>query len=65
MLCNHGTEDWTIDKGDRIAQIVFEKYMKNVEWIEETLTETKRGADGFGSTEKRETTKYINMPSIV
>ena len=50
ILFNHGDEDFIIKKGDRIAQIIFEKIFIN-ELVEvEELTFTKRGASGFGST---------------
>ena len=45
-------ESYTIDKGDAIAQMVIAKH-ETVEFVEaEDLSETNRGADGFGSTGK-------------
>ena len=50
ILFNHGDEDFIIKKGDRIAQIIFERIFMN-ELVEvEELTFTKRGDGGFGST---------------
>ena len=50
ILINLGAEPFTINNGDRIAQMVFKK-VAHVEWkIVETLSETKRGEGGFGST---------------
>lgn len=50
ILFNHGDEDFIIHRGDRIAQIIFEKIFIN-ELVEvEELTFTKRGDGGFGST---------------
>jgi dUTP pyrophosphatase len=50
ILVNLSPEDVTIEAGDRIAQLVFARFeqaaFKNVEM----LTETDRGAGGFGST---------------
>ena len=41
---------FTINRGDRIAQLVLTKYEK-INWkIIEELPETKRGIGGFGST---------------
>lgn len=51
-LINLSTETFTIKTGDRIAQMVIARHEK-AEWISvETLSETKRGEGGFGSTGK-------------
>jgi dUTP pyrophosphatase len=53
ILINLGSEPFTINNGDRIAQMVF-KSVANVDWkIVESLTETARGEGGFGSTGHR------------
>ncbi len=50
ILANFGKEPFSINCGDRIAQLVVSKYEK-VEWEEtNTLPETTRGTGGFGST---------------
>lgn len=50
ILINWGEEDFTIENGDRIAQMVIAKY-ERVEWEESAdLTETERGSGGFGHT---------------
>jgi len=50
ILVNHGEEDFTIRRGDRIAQLVISPVVQ-AEWAEvESLDETARGAGGFGST---------------
>lgn len=50
ILVNLSTEPFTINNGDRIAQIVVSKY-ERVEWVEvDDLDETERGSGGFGST---------------
>lgn len=51
ILINHDLhETFTIKRGDRIAQLVFQKVEK-AEFIEvETLPGSGRGTDGFGST---------------
>jgi dUTP pyrophosphatase len=50
ILINLGQEPFSIQPGDRIAQMVFAPVTRGV-WDEvETLDETERGAGGFGST---------------
>lgn len=52
-LINHGFIPFTINKGERIAQAVLNK-IELIDWnIRETLTETTRGAEGFGSSGKQ------------
>ena len=50
ILVNHGEEDFTIRRGDRIAQLVIAPVVQ-AQWAEvDSLDETARGAGGFGST---------------
>ena len=50
ILVNLSTEEFVIEDGERIAQMVIAKH-EQANWIEvETLKETERGAGGFGST---------------
>lgn len=50
ILINHGKEDYTIERGARIAQMVVEKH-EHIEWeVVKSLEETDRGEGGFGST---------------
>lgn len=50
ILINLSNEEFVVEDGERIAQLVFAEY-KQAKWIETTvLTETERGAGGFGST---------------
>lgn len=50
ILINLGEEDFTIRRGDRIAQLVIAPVVQ-ASWSEvESLDETARGANGFGST---------------
>ena len=50
VLFNFGDEDFVVEKGDRVAQLILEKVsMVGAEEVEE-LTDTERGAGGFGST---------------
>lgn len=50
ILVNLSNEDFTIENGERIAQMVISKH-ERAEWIAvEELSETSRGEGGFGST---------------
>ncbi len=50
ILVNLSEEDFTVQDGDRIAQMVIARY-ERVEWeVTDRLDETERGAGGFGST---------------
>ena len=50
ILINHGEEDFTIRRGDRIAQLIVAPVVQ-AQWVEvESLDDTARGAGGFGST---------------
>ncbi|MGG1520166.1 dUTP diphosphatase [Paenibacillus oryzisoli] len=50
LLINHGQEPFTIQRNERIAQMVFQR-VPQVQLREvEELTETARGAGGFGHT---------------
>ena len=52
LLVNLSNEAFTINDGERIAQMVIAKH-EQAQWNEtEALEETKRGAGGFGSTGK-------------
>ena len=47
-MFNFGKADYTVEKGDRIAQIVIAKY-EAIEWEEgDDLSDSVRGAGGFG-----------------
>lgn len=50
ILVNLGNEEFIVERGERIAQIVLAAHGR-MEWEEvETLEETLRGEGGFGST---------------
>jgi len=50
ILINLSNEDFVIENGERIAQLVFAK-VEQAQWLEvETLSDTSRGEGGFGST---------------
>ncbi len=49
ILLNLGQNPYQIHSGDRIAQMVLAKY-EAVEWEEGELSESVRGAGGFGSS---------------
>jgi dUTP pyrophosphatase len=50
MLYNASDEPFDINKGDRIAQIVFQQYLKAEFILTDMLSSTERGEGGFGST---------------
>lgn len=49
-LINLGEENFVIENGDRIAQVVINKYEQAEFELTDSLSETKRGAGGFGHT---------------
>ena len=49
-LINWGTEPFTVNDGDRIAQLVVARCEKVEFVVVDELTETERGTGGFGST---------------
>ena len=50
ILVNLSNDDFVIQNGERIAQMIITKH-ERAEWIEvQELTETSRGKGGFGST---------------
>ena len=52
ILANLGQQEFTVERGMRIAQMVIAKHA-TVEWeIADELSETERGSGGFGSTGK-------------
>ena len=50
VLFNFGQEDFEVSIGDRIAQLILEQISMVPAVKVEELTETERGAGGFGST---------------
>ena len=50
ILINLGQEPFTINRGDRIAQLVIAAYTQTRWQVVETLDDSARGAGGFGST---------------
>lgn len=52
LLINHSNEPFTIANGERIAQMVVAAYQQ-ISWQpSDVLSETERGAGGYGSTGK-------------
>ena len=50
ILVNLGAEDFVIERGERIAQLVLARH-EVIEWEETSeLADSERGAGGFGST---------------
>jgi len=51
-MVNISAEDYTIEKGHKIAQLIIQSFeCSTIEEVDE-LDETKRGEGGFGSTGK-------------
>jgi dUTP pyrophosphatase len=50
ILINLGSESFTVQNGDRIAQLVLSPVYRAVVLEAESLNATKRGSGGFGST---------------
>lgn len=50
ILINLGSEDFTITRGMRIAQMIISQFSHVGFTLVEDLSETKRGVGGFGST---------------
>jgi dUTP pyrophosphatase len=50
ILINHGTEAFTIRRGERIAQMVVAPVSAVTFTVKETLDDTERGSGGHGST---------------
>ena len=50
ILINLGEAPFTIRRGERIAQLVIAPVTQATWHVQDTLDETARGADGFGST---------------
>ena len=50
ILINHGSNSFSIRRGDRVAQLVVAPVTRGI-WVEaDTLDHTARGEGGFGST---------------
>lgn len=50
ILINFGSEDFVVENGERIAQMVIAKH-ERADWnLVDNLSETARGEGGFGST---------------
>lgn len=52
ILFNHSNESFEVKTGDRVAQLVVNKYEQAELNLVESLSETKRGDGGFGHTGK-------------
>lgn len=52
LLFNFGEEEFKVEKGDRVAQLVLERIVTPEVQVVEVLAESGRGAGGFGSTGK-------------
>jgi dUTP pyrophosphatase len=52
LVINNGQMDYTVEKGNRIAQLILERCSDADVQVIDTLSEAERGASGFGSTGK-------------
>ncbi|GAB3536662.1 dUTP diphosphatase [Pontibacter brevis] len=50
LLVNLSDQDFIVEDGERIAQMVVARYERITWCAAETLTDTERGAGGYGST---------------
>ncbi len=50
LLINHGRQAFSINRGDRIAQMIIAPITQAVFNVVDTLSKTQRGAGGYGST---------------
>lgn len=53
ILANFGENDFNIEPGDRIAQVVFASVVKAELEVVEELGDTERASGGFGSTGRK------------
>ncbi|MDQ6970622.1 MAG: dUTP diphosphatase [Mariprofundus sp.] len=52
ILINHGQKAFTVQRGDRIAQMIIAPFVQADFQAVQSLTETDRGTGGFGSSGK-------------
>jgi dUTP pyrophosphatase len=53
ILVNHGETDYTVQPGERIAQMIFMPVIQaELSFVDEFRSQTERGSGGFGSTGK-------------
>ena len=53
ILINHGKEPFTVCRGDRIAQMIIAPFVQANFQAVDSLSETERGAGGFGSSGRK------------
>lgn len=54
ILANDGEDDYIVNPGDRIAQLMFQPVVQvSLQFVEDFSTTTARGEGGFGSTGKQ------------
>lgn len=62
ILINHGHNDFRIQEGDRIAQLVIQRFEHLIPQQTSALESTKRGEAGFGSAGKLEAA-FLEAPT--
>jgi len=50
IVINHGKDPWVLHPGERIAQMVIKPVVQAEFSVSDTISDTPRGAGGFGST---------------
>ena len=50
LIINHGQKAFTVNRGDRFAQMVIAPVTQGVFNVVQTLSDTDRGSGGYGST---------------
>lgn len=53
LLINHGQDNFAVERGERIAQLVFKEVTTAKLQLVLSLDDTSRGVNGFGSTGER------------
>ena len=53
ILVNHGSEPFTVQRGDRIAQMIIAPFVQADFHCVSELSDTERGSGGFGSSGKQ------------
>ena len=64
VLINLGNDPVAINKGDKIAQIIFERCEPGEFNVVDDLDETTRNEKGFGSSDKQVIDGLKNLPGI-
>ena len=64
ILFNHGNQNFGVNMGDRIAQLILDRIETPVVPEVQTLTKIDRGEGGFGSTRMSEKISQKNYKNV-